>query len=166
MARRPCSWRTLGRNPVNQLIMMNISKHAAGYLYAYANLDGDWRFADRTLFEGAKEAAKKRFSLASFRQMYRWTLIPVLSEEMPISWNSDPAGTLGSHPGMRSHVGLKHVDLARHVGRGRQQTQPVNRRNRRVRKRKLGVRAEPWGLSAHPREAASPTGEVGSRKYL
>ncbi|MCZ2152991.1 MAG: hypothetical protein LC114_03650 [Bryobacterales bacterium] len=55
--------------PVNQLIMMNISKHAAGYLYAYAELDGDWRFVDRTMFEGAKEAAQKRFSLASFRKM-------------------------------------------------------------------------------------------------
>jgi hypothetical protein len=60
----------------------------------------------------------------------------------------------------------KYSAMAPHVGRGRQQTQPVNRRNRRVRKRKLGVRAEPWGLIAHPREADSPTGEVGSRKYL
>ena len=53
-----------------------------------------------------------------------------------------------------------------HVGRGRQQTQPVNRRNRRVRKGKLGVRVEPWGLSAPPREAAFPTGEVSPNKYL
>jgi len=49
---------------------------------------------------------------------------------------------------------------------GRQQTQPVNRRNRRVRKRGRGVRVEPWGLSAHPREAAFPAGEVGPDKYL
>lgn len=55
--------------PINHLIMMNISKHAAGYLYAYANLEGDWRFVDRTMFEGAAEAAKKHFSLASFRKM-------------------------------------------------------------------------------------------------
>ena len=55
--------------PVNQLVMMNISKHAAGYLYAYADLDGPWKSADRTLFEGLAEVAKKRFSLASYRQM-------------------------------------------------------------------------------------------------
>jgi hypothetical protein len=55
--------------PINRLIMMNISKHAAGYLYAYANLDGDWRFVDRTMFEGAAEAAKKCFSLAAYRKM-------------------------------------------------------------------------------------------------
>lgn len=55
--------------PVNQLVMMNIAKHAAGYLYAYADLGGAWKFADRSLFEGLAEAAKKRFSLASYRQM-------------------------------------------------------------------------------------------------
>lgn len=55
--------------PVNQLIMMNISKHAAGYLYAYAGLEGNWKFADRALFAGLAEVAKKRFSLASYRKM-------------------------------------------------------------------------------------------------
>jgi hypothetical protein len=60
----------------------------------------------------------------------------------------------------------KRLSLAPRVGRGRQQTQPVNRRNRRVRKRKLGVRAKPWGLIAHSHKAASPTGEVGRAKYL
>lgn len=55
--------------PVNQLVMMNISKHAAGYLYAYADLEGNWKFADRALFEGLAEAAKKRLSLASYRKM-------------------------------------------------------------------------------------------------
>jgi hypothetical protein len=55
--------------PVNQLVMMNISKHAAGHLYAHADLDGNWKFADRALFEGLAEAAKKRFSLASYRKM-------------------------------------------------------------------------------------------------
>ena len=55
--------------PVNELVMLNISKHAAGYLFAYADLDGNWRFADRSLFEGSAEAAKKRFSLVSFRKM-------------------------------------------------------------------------------------------------
>ena len=55
--------------PVNELVMMNISKHAAGYLYAYADLEGNWRFADRALFEGLAEVAKKRFSLASYRKM-------------------------------------------------------------------------------------------------
>jgi hypothetical protein len=55
--------------PVNQLVMLNISKHAAGYLYAYADLEGNWKFADRALFEGLAEAAKKRFSLSAYRQM-------------------------------------------------------------------------------------------------
>ena len=55
--------------PVNEPVMMNISKHAGGYLFAHADLDGSWQFADRTLFEGCAEAAKKRFSLALFRQM-------------------------------------------------------------------------------------------------
>jgi hypothetical protein len=55
--------------PVNHLVMLNISRHAAGYVYAYAELDGNWRFIDRTLFDGCAEAAKKRFSLASLRQM-------------------------------------------------------------------------------------------------
>jgi hypothetical protein len=55
--------------PVNELVIMNIAKHAAGYIYANSDLDGNWRFADRTLFDGSAEAAKKRFSLASFRQM-------------------------------------------------------------------------------------------------
>jgi hypothetical protein len=55
--------------PINELVMMNISKHAAGCLFAYATLDGDWRFVDRTLFDGCAEAAKKRFSLVSLRQM-------------------------------------------------------------------------------------------------
>ena len=55
--------------PVNELVMMNISKHAAGYLYAHADLDGACKFADRSLFEGLVEVAKKRFSLASYRKM-------------------------------------------------------------------------------------------------
>ena len=55
--------------PVNELVMMNISKHAAGYLFANSDLDAGWRFADRTFFDGCAEAAKKRFSLASYRQM-------------------------------------------------------------------------------------------------
>lgn len=55
--------------PVNEGVMIEISKHAAGYLYANSDLAGDWRFADRTLLAGAEEAAKKGFSLASFRQM-------------------------------------------------------------------------------------------------
>jgi hypothetical protein len=64
--------------PVNQLVMMNISKHAAGQLYAYAELDGDWRFVDRKLFDGCAEAAKKRFSLASMRQMMQGAPNPYL----------------------------------------------------------------------------------------
>ena len=55
--------------PVNESVMMGISKNAAGYLYAHSLLNGIWKFADRTLFEGCKEAAKKRFSLSAFRQM-------------------------------------------------------------------------------------------------
>ena len=55
--------------PVNEGVMMEISKHAAGYLYANSDLDGGWRFADRTLLSGCEEAAKKRFNLASYRQM-------------------------------------------------------------------------------------------------
>lgn len=55
--------------PVNELVMMNISKHAAGYLYAYANLEGSWKSVDRTLFQGCAEAAKKSFSLTSYRKM-------------------------------------------------------------------------------------------------
>lgn len=55
--------------PVNEWVMIEISKHAAGYLFAGSDLDGGWRFADRTLFDGCAEAAKKRFSLASYRQM-------------------------------------------------------------------------------------------------
>jgi hypothetical protein len=38
-------------------------------LYAYADLEGNWKFADQTLFEGLAEVAKKRFNLASYRQM-------------------------------------------------------------------------------------------------
>jgi len=30
----------------------------------------------------------------------------------------------------------------------------------------LGFGPEPWGLIEHSHEAASPTGEVGCRKYL
>lgn len=55
--------------PVNEGVMIEISKHAAGYLYAYSDLDGGWRLADRKFFGGCEEAAKKRFSLASYRQM-------------------------------------------------------------------------------------------------
>lgn len=55
--------------PVNELLLLNISKHAAGYISAQADLDGNWRLADERLFDGSAEAAKKRFSLASFRQM-------------------------------------------------------------------------------------------------
>ena len=55
--------------PVNEVLMMEISKHASGYLYANSVLDGGWRFTDRTFFSGTEEAAKKRFSLASYRQM-------------------------------------------------------------------------------------------------
>lgn len=55
--------------PVNELVMMNISKHAAGQLYAYAQLDGNWLFVDRKLFDGCAEAARKRFSLVSMRKM-------------------------------------------------------------------------------------------------
>src|ERR1700733_5532533 len=55
--------------PVNEAVMIEISKHAAGYLYANSDLDGGWRFADRTLLGGCAEAAKKRFNLASYRQM-------------------------------------------------------------------------------------------------
>jgi len=29
---------------------MNISKHAAGYFFAHADLGGNWQLADRTLF--------------------------------------------------------------------------------------------------------------------
>lgn len=52
--------------PVNELVMMNISKHAAGYLYAHADLDGNWSFADRTLFDGCAESAKKLSALLHF----------------------------------------------------------------------------------------------------
>jgi len=55
--------------PVNEGVMIGISKHAAGYLFASSNIDGGWRFADRTLLDGCEEAAKKRFNLASYRQM-------------------------------------------------------------------------------------------------
>ena len=55
--------------PVNEGVMIGISKHAAGYLFANSNIDGGWRFSDRTLLDGCGEAAKKRFSLASYRQM-------------------------------------------------------------------------------------------------
>jgi hypothetical protein len=55
--------------PVNEGLMIGISKDAAGYLYANSHIDGGWRFADRTLFDGCAEAAKKRFSLASYRRM-------------------------------------------------------------------------------------------------
>lgn len=57
--------------PVNEGVIMEISKHAAGYLYTNSDLDGGWRFADRTLLSGCEEAeaAKKRFNLASYRQM-------------------------------------------------------------------------------------------------
>jgi hypothetical protein len=55
--------------PVNDLLLSNISKHAAGYICAQAELDGNWRLTNERLFEGSAEAAKKRFSLSSFRQM-------------------------------------------------------------------------------------------------
>lgn len=55
--------------PVNEGVMIGISKHAAGYLFANSSIDGGWRFADRTLLDGCCEAAKKRFSLSAFRQM-------------------------------------------------------------------------------------------------
>jgi hypothetical protein len=55
--------------PVNEALMMEISKHASGYLYADSDIEGDWSFADRTFFKGCAEAAKKTFSLAAFRQM-------------------------------------------------------------------------------------------------
>ena len=55
--------------PVNEGVMIEISKHAAGHLFANSNIDGGWRFADRTLLGGCEEAAKKRFNLASYRQM-------------------------------------------------------------------------------------------------
>uniref|UniRef100_Q027X6 Uncharacterized protein n=1 Tax=Solibacter usitatus (strain Ellin6076) TaxID=234267 RepID=Q027X6_SOLUE len=55
--------------PVNEGVMLEISKHATGYLFANSDLDGGWRFADRTLFDGCAEAAKKRFSLAAYRRM-------------------------------------------------------------------------------------------------
>jgi hypothetical protein len=48
----------------------------------------------------------------------------------------------------------------------------VNRRNLSTVKtgkftsKKLGAALNPGGLNAHSHEAASPTGEVGSRKYL
>ena len=53
--------------------------------------------------------------------------------------------------------------MAAHFGLGCQQTLPVNRRNRRIRKRKRGVRPEPWGLAAHPHDASLPTGENARR---
>jgi hypothetical protein len=55
--------------PVNEGLMMEISKHASGYLYANSFLDGGWKFADRTFLSGSEEAAKKCFSLSAFRQM-------------------------------------------------------------------------------------------------
>lgn len=55
--------------PVNEVVMMEISKHASGYLYANSVLDGGWRFTDRTFLSGTEEAAKKHFSLSAFRQM-------------------------------------------------------------------------------------------------
>jgi hypothetical protein len=55
--------------PVNEGVMIEISKHAAGYLYANSDLAGGWRFADRTLLSGCEEAARKRFNFASYRQM-------------------------------------------------------------------------------------------------
>ena len=53
--------------PVNEGVMIGISKHAAGYLFANSDIGGGWSFADRTLFTGSEEAAKKRFSLSAFR---------------------------------------------------------------------------------------------------
>lgn len=56
--------------PVNESVMIEISRHAAGYLFANSDLAGGWRFADRTLLNGCAEAAaEKRFSLASYRQV-------------------------------------------------------------------------------------------------
>lgn len=55
--------------PVNQLLLIAISKHAAGYLSACARLDGHWQPADRNFFKGCAEAAKKRYNLASYRKM-------------------------------------------------------------------------------------------------
>lgn len=55
--------------PVNEVLMMEISKHASGYLYANSVLEGGWRFTDRTFLSGTEEAVKKRFSLSAFRQL-------------------------------------------------------------------------------------------------
>ncbi len=55
--------------PVNEGVMIGISNHASGYLFANSDIAGEWRFADRTLLSGCEEAAKKRFSLTKFRQM-------------------------------------------------------------------------------------------------
>jgi hypothetical protein len=55
--------------PVNEGVMMEISKHASGYLFANSNIEGGGRLADRTWLDGCGEAAQKRFSLASYRQM-------------------------------------------------------------------------------------------------
>ncbi len=60
---------------------------------------------------------------------------------------------------LNTRAGWKMCSAYAHVGRGCQQTLPVNRRNRRVRKRMRGVRPQPSGLSLHPRDISLPTGE-------
>jgi hypothetical protein len=55
--------------PVNEGVMIEISRHASGFLFANSDIDGGWQFADRTFFAGCKEATKKRFSLAAYRKM-------------------------------------------------------------------------------------------------
>src|ERR1019366_9834954 len=58
---------------------------------------------------------------------------------------------------------VRLVKLGKRVGRGRQQRQPVNWRNQRVRKQKRGDRPQPQGLPAHPRETCLPTRESPKR---
>lgn len=55
--------------PLNQNLLMNIARHAAGYLSACALLEGQWQLVDGNFVEGCGEAAKKRYSLAAFRKM-------------------------------------------------------------------------------------------------
>jgi hypothetical protein len=55
--------------PVNEDLILEISRHAAGYLYANSALEGGWRLADHTLLSGCAEAAKKLFSLVSYRKL-------------------------------------------------------------------------------------------------
>lgn len=51
-------------------------------------------------------------------------------------------------------------------GRGRQQTQPVNRRNPRVSTRNPAPADSTWGLNAHSRKARLKTGEAYGDNYL